>query len=500
MLKSLKLALLLTALSGPTLLSPAQAQTPTPTPLHTDPRWKDLAPDHWVRPVLEELADKYGVKLERSNGRFEPAATLTRAEMAAVALKILEIMEQREAVPTADREKLASLIHELEPEVEDLQNRVTELEDQTDLLAARHFDLQEEFEHFQQSMPFRIFGSVALRTCSMMETNQYQVLGNTFQVRLGAGLRGQASPGWDYGVRLLTTDNQSYNLSWYPSGGNHIPRAPLNLDRFFVRWSPLKASKPGQTGLNFTVGKALNFLPETQLLYDEDVSFTGLQEELSWKDLLPGWKDLKLQLGQHILLIEKTFLTSTLLAGKVSSDWDWGDWSLRSAVSYEHYLDSDALAPYEFAQGYLGSFSSRNRVSDDNQGFVSAFHLLNGFSALEWHGIPELPVQIRGDLVRNFGATDQNLGWLVGLRLGHLQRVGNWAFDYSFRRMEQDYNLSLMTDDFYAGTDVAGQTFALSGRVADKTFVRFSVVDRMPISHPENGNLWILYSTLRQDF
>ncbi|MBF2052875.1 MAG: hypothetical protein IGS03_05335 [Candidatus Sericytochromatia bacterium] len=71
---------------------------------------------------------------------------------------------------------------------------------------------------------------------------------------------------------------------------------------------------------------------------------------------------------------------------------------------------------------------------------------------------------------------------------------------YQYRWMQQDYNLSLMVDEFYSGTDVAGHTLDLSTRVTDSTSTILSLVTRQSLSNPEFGHLWIAYLTLRQDF
>lgn len=464
----------------------------------TKPNWPDVASDHWVRPVLMELLETYQIKLERPDGSFAPNLAVSRQEMAALLLKLLKTLELRGTVQSTDLAVLDALKSELAPELITLDERVMQLEDQTDLLAASHFDLQENFDAFKASLPFHIFGSIALRSCSMIETQNYQVLGNVFQVRFGAGLRGRVDENWDYGIRFLSQDNQSYNLSWFPVGGSVAGRAPISLDRYFIRWHPLFADKNGTPDFKLTVGKALNFLPETQLSYDEDVSFTGLQEELSWQALLPGWQELKLQLGQHVVLTENTFITTGLMAGKLSSDWLWGDWGLRTALAYSHYQNTNALAPLSFNQGYMGPFSLRNRVTGNQ--FTSDFHLLNGFTSLQWNGLEGWPVRFSADYINNLGAQEQNQAYLLGLQLGQLRHAGDWELAYSYRLMQQDSNLSLMVDDFYAGTDVAGHTITLGAQATDSTSAFATLVSRTSLSHPENGMLWILYLTLRQDF
>jgi len=484
------LALLLSLSTG--VLPLQAAETPA------TPQWQDLESQHWAYPVLRKLAEKYSLYLGLPDGLFEGARALTRYEAAALALQILESLQQGPKLEVTESQALEQIESALRTELRALDERVEMLEDQSDLQALEHLQLSEQMRQFQANLPFKLFGSLALRSCSMGETVKGEILGNLLQVRLGAGIRGQVSPDWDYELRLLSTDNQSYNLSWFPFGGTHIPRSLIALDRFFMRWRPLVA-QGWQPRLDLSVGKALNPLPETQLLFDEDVSFTGLQQTLSWHEPLPHWKELSLSLVEQAVLMEETFITASLWAGKLASEWEWGQWNWRSAVSYSHYLGTDRLRPYSFSQGYLGPFSQRNRLGP-NDDFVSDFQLLNGFTQVSWNWHENWPVTIFGDYVQNLGAADQNQGWLMGARIGALKQVGDWELSYQYRLMQQDYNLSLMVDEFYAGTDVAGHMLELGAQVAHQTQALATLVTRESLSSPEHGMLWIAYLTLRQDF
>lgn len=375
--------------------------------------------------------------------------------------------------------------------------RLDLLEERSDLSSFELNQLQHNLKHIQDQLPFRVFGSLALRSCSMMNTRG-EVLGALLQTRLGAGVRGQFHPDWDFGLRLLSIDNQNFNLSWFPFDANsNLLRLPINLDRYFVRWRPLKQSG-WSPEFKLTVGKALNPLPESQLLFDEDVSFSGLQESLSWRQPMPHLEELRIDLGQHPLLMQDTFITSSLLSGKVRSDWRWGDWGLRAGGSYNHYLGSDRFAPLNFNQGYLGAYSARNRINGDV--FRSQFQILNLFSRLTWNGLDDLPISLMADYARNFGAADQNNGGLLGLRLGQLREAGDWQLDYIYRYMQQDFNLSLMIDDFYSGTDVAGHTLRLGHQLTPHNAAHITLVSRQSLSRPDSGHLFILYTSIQQRF
>ena len=374
--------------------------------------------------------------------------------------------------------------------------RLDFLEERTDIIDFDLNQLNQRFDHFDEELPFKVFGSLALRSCSMMNS-QADIVGSTLQTRLGVGVRGRFHSDWDYGLRALSIPNDNFNLSWFPFDNNaNLMRTPINLDRYFIRWRPKIMS--GFPELSVSVGKALNPLPESQLLFDEDVSFNGLQESIRWKNPIQHLKELRFDFGQHPLINQGTFITSSLFSAKLRSDWQWGDWQLRGGSSYAHYLGTDAFAPLNLNQGYLGAFSSRNRLNSENN-FTSDFQILNAFGRLSWSGL-SFPITLLGDYAHNFGAQDLNNGGLIGLQLGQLRKSGDWQFNYAYRYMQQDFNLSLMIDDFYSGTDVAGHTFRLGSQITDHNAAHLTLVTRQSLSRPESGHLFILYTSIQQSF
>jgi len=483
-----------TLLQAPALAETDQASSP----------WSDVAQNHWAAGALQELVERYKLQLGFPDGQFKGQSPLSRYEMAALLAKVLKTIESKQLeLKTAD----LALIEELKAlllETSEAQNeRLEMLEDRSDLLRS---DLEEGLDKLEAALGIRPFGSLAVRYCGMTTRlgDPAQILGanflgSTFQVRLGAGVQGKVPGGFDWQVRLLTNDNNSYNLSWYPFGGNHIPRAPITLDRFFIRYQPqdLNASN-FQWAL--TAGKAPNLFAETELVFDEDISFSGLSQSLKWKNLAPFWKSLSLEGGEYALLVEETFITTALLGAKLSSEFQPAEAvHLKVGGSYLHYLGADQLAKYNFAQGYQGIFSSRNRGADKNN-FESDFHLLNGFAKLELNFWENLPISLNAEYLRNLGSVDKNQGWWAGLQLGELKDPGSWQFKYAYRGLEQEANLSLMVEDTLAGTNVSGHMLDLGVRLAEKTSLNLTLHMRTPLNQPESDHLYILYTTLRQDF
>lgn len=384
------------------------------------------------------------------------------------------------------------------------------LQDQLDLQSFDALNLQERFADFRKALPFDFFGSLAVRHCAMAN-DQLDVLGNVLQMRLSAGVRGKLDKHWSYGLRVLSTQNDSFNLSWFPAGGSSIARMPFYLDRYHISWQ--RQPEPGESfipALQLDFGKSRNTLFETQLLFDEDVSFNGLQQHLRWKnpDLRMassaggfGWDTAEVSFHENVLLIEETFITASLWAAKALSRWRVPDGSAQASVGYLHYVGTDALAAQTYNPGYRGPYSTGNRrQSGRTPGFLHDFRLLNISAQWQWHPQNWPEMQLMGDLVYNTAAPDRNRGAWLGGHIGKLSQPGDWQLEYAYRWMEQDYQLDLMVDEFFAGTDVQGHSVNVNYMLAEKTRATATILTRQRITEPELGLLTILYLTLRQDF
>jgi hypothetical protein len=384
------------------------------------------------------------------------------------------------------------------------------LQDQLDLQSFEHLSLQQRFADFRKALPFDFFGSLAVRHCAMAN-DKLNVLGNVLQMRLSAGVRGQFDSHWSYGLRVLSTQNDSFNLSWFPTGGSSIARVPFFIDRYHMTWQ--RQPESGETfipALQLDFGKSRNTLFETQLLFDEDVSFNGLQQHLRWKNpeqsttaLSTGfdWDTAEVSFHENILLIEETFITASLWAAKALGRWRVPDGSAQISAAYLHYVGTDALAAQTYNPGYRGPYSTGNRRQQGRvPGFLHDFRLLDLSAQWQWQPQAWPEMQVMGDLVYNTAAPDRNLGAWIGGHIGNLRKPGDWQVEYAYRWMEQDYQLDLMVDEFFAGTDVQGHSVNVNYMLAEKTRATATLLTRQRITEPELGMLTILYLTLRQDF
>ena len=104
-------------------------------------------------------------------------------------------------------------------------------------------------------------------------------------------------------------------------------------------------------------------------------------------------------------------------------------------------------------------------------------------------------------MVNNLGANDKNRGYIIGASLVAFKNPGDLFFNYNFKSLEQDYNLSFLVQDQMGGTDVMGHQFDFGVQVATKTKFLLTLQTRSSLTYkPQNPNLYILYTTIRQDF
>jgi hypothetical protein len=384
-----------------------------------------------------------------------------------------------------------------------LEKKVDALEEQIDISDSKIEILTNNVESLNKNSNFKIFGSLALRNCAM-STNVLSEpqnifknsVGNILQTRLVAGITGDFIEDFNYQLRVLTNENNSFNMSWIPAGSNLI-RLPFNLDRYFITYKPSRLNDLNNS-LKFTFGKANNFLPENELLFDEDISFTGLSQQYSFSQANSLLKNVFVGLTENVLTSDGPFNNAFAVGGKVSVKLEpQKDLLLNVGSTYLAYPGANKTAVNQFTQGYQYN-TLRNRV-DASGNFSSNFNLLDVFGKLSFR-LNDLPIELQGNIINNFGALDKNKGFLAGFSIGKTQKTGDISFSYNFKYLEQDYNLSYLVQDQMGGTDVKGNQMDLEFQVAEKTKVFFTLQDRYSISDSKASTLYIIYSSIRQDF
>lgn len=465
----------------------------------------DVDKSHWAYNALKELIEQYHFKIGYPNNTFKGDRDISRYEVAALLLQVLNKLPGKKIEPE-DKAMIENISDEYSKELDFIKEQIQTLQDQTDITDSKIEQINDKNELLNQAITFRLFGSIAFRHC-IMSTNIFtepqniikNLNGNNFQTRIGGGITGNVVNDFNYQLRILTIEPNSFNLPWLPVSSNLI-RLPFYFDRFFIGYKPSVFNNSNQF-LQFTIGKSLNFLPETELLFDEDVSFNGLGQQYSLKFPSGIFREIFLGLAENVLSTDGPYIKTVMLGGKIAAELNPVDnLKFRAGTSYSGFIGSENLAKFQFSPGYPGPTSLINRLDASNSVFKSNFNLFDAFLKITYNINDRLPLDFYGDFVNNFGAVDKNQGFLIGASLGALKETGDLFFNYNYKSLAQDYNLSFLVQDQMGGTDVKGHQFDFGVQIATKTSLFFTLQNRSSISKPNNPNFYILYSTIRQDF
>lgn len=422
--------------------------------------YTDVSPEHWAYSALNQLAARHGLRLGYPDGSFRGEQAVTRYEMAALILRLLQKMpaaEQKDAEIQALKTAFASEISSLQSAQDEALNSIY---DRLDLIEVQAMEQSERLRSdWQEQLPFRLSGDFGVRYEHLASdiTDFDSIVSSTPQTRLTLSLDSldQGQP-FLYGARLSTGDLRNPANPWWRLG-DFGARVGVGLDRFFVTWRPLQQ-------LELTAGKFANRYSNSELLMDLDVQPEGAMQRLHFSDILPFWSSASLLLGQSIFNMNGLYQDNTfMLSAKGDSRFDFTSFSLEVSAAYHHYLGTDAL--YSANQiARENNLAARVIGNAMNNTDGSGFAIGNAFSALTWQITPTLPLRLEADYLRNFAATERNQALQAKVSLGALRQPGDWQLAYFFKHLEADASVSYFVEDQLLGTDVS----AHEGQVALK--------------------------------
>jgi hypothetical protein len=80
--------------------------------------------------------------------------------------------------------------------------------------------------------------------------------------------------------------------------------------------------------------------------------------------------------------------------------------------------------------------------------------------------IGDMPVSVFADYVTNDDADDNDTGWAAGVKLGKAKKAGSWQVGYTYKDLEADAVLGLVTDSDFAGGGTDGKGHIFKGAYA----------------------------------
>ncbi len=280
------------------------------------------------------------------------------------------------------------------------------------------------------------------------------------RVRARLALDGSLNKNFDWGFRLATgifTDPISTNQTLT----DFFERKPFALDRAFIRYD----SKTDDVGLQLVAGKFEPTFRRTQMIWDDDVNVEGASEAVYFKTD-SSLKQIKLVAFQLPFDEQSGAKDGVLYGGQLQTDWKLSS-SITANVNVAYYdwvrADRVVLALGAATQatatqvnggitsgagvtgGQNGSLGTTNRLiraaNGNVIGLLAGFNLFDVLGQITWQpGKSRFPVTATFDFVRNMTGrvADEKNGYWAGLRVGQARERGDWLFEYTFTRIEQD--------------------------------------------------------------
>ncbi len=429
--------------------------------------YPDVPADHWAQEALQQLLKKHQLRLGYPDGTFQGNRTLTRYEMAAVLLKILE----RNPGTTFDHDShMESLRTWLKTELDTLQNAEgnvqEEILDRLDMLEVQQMEQEKSLlQSVQNQLPFRLSGSIALRHEHLTNDLTATPLSSTPQSRVILSLDSvdhspETLDPFAYGARLSVGNLRNSTNPWWRLG-DFSARVEFALDRFFVRWQPTSF-------FDVTAGKFANVYSNSELFMDMDVQPEGAFQRLHFENLSPGWSHLNLILGETLFSMNQALGdNSFLLSAKGDTGFDLGFANLDLGAAYHQYfgeqvlLQANTLAQEASLSPRLVGNALRNSTD-------AKFGIANGTAALRWQ-LFEIPMKLSGDYLYNVLMPSKNQAFQGQFTLGQARDIGQGQLSYLFKYLEQDASVSAFVEDQLQGTDVVAHEVQASIKVWDQT-------------------------------
>jgi len=461
----------LTAITVPGLAAePSAADT-------TQLTYPDVAAEHWAFEALETLAQVYGLKLGYPDGSFKGQQSVSRYELAALILRLMQKMPAN-ATQNPDLDKLQAAF---QTEIEALKNEQAEtlegIYDRLDLIEVQAMEREASLlEQFQQQLPFKLSGDLAFRYEHLTANwaNPEATVSSTPQSRMTLSLDSlDNDQPFLYGARLNMGGMRNPTNPWWRLG-DFGARVDFTLDRFFLTWRP-------SDFFDVTIGKFQNLYSNSELFMDLDVQPEGAMQRLHFKDITPFWSSASLLLGQSIFNMNSLYQGHTfLLSAKGDSRFNFEPLHLDLSAAYHHYV-GEAV------------FYNANRIANENDQLPrvvgnamhntpgTQFAIANLFAGLTWDITPDLPLKLSGDYLRNIQAQSLNQALQGSLSLGGLRKAGDWQLGYFFKYLEADASVSYFVEDQLLGTDVMAHEGQAAVKLWDQTtlFATYQVATRL---------------------
>lgn len=441
----------------------------SPAPSELETLKAQLAAQQQQIKQLQELLHRQGALLEALQQRLEGSAGSVQAASPPQA-------------PAPDVEQLSKQVDAVAEHAAELGTAVGGLEKRVGGLGNFSFsgDLRVRYEpFFQDGVPQRHRERARLR----------------FEVK--ADLTKELSGGF-----RLTSGGLSDPITTNQTLTGFFTRKPVDLDRFWLTYEPEQLP-----WLSLTAGKFAYPWYRTELTFDDELNPEGFSQTLSFD--FPDSPLANLTLVGFELPFNEVAAggDSFIWGGQVQTRWRLSERArLGLYAAGVNFRNADPIARAIGTGQLQPSSPLSNSVRVDTAGniigFAERFAYLDLIAELSYRLRPRWPVRLTFDFVNNLrAASGERSGYWAEVALGRTEEKGNWAFGYTFIRMERDavigaYNFS----DLRAATNVVNHRLSTAYQVQKHvTFGYVLLVGRL-FNPQDNLNLVPLpFRTLVRD-
>ena len=285
------------------------------------------------------------------------------------------------------------------------------------------------------------------------KANKYR---NRYRLRLGAKVDLTDSLQFQVGMRSGFANPTSGNQTFHTNQG-------LN-DYFFesLRFNVLSLSYKFDNSI-VKVGRQpyMMYRPiKSQLVWDNDVSMNGVNYQ--YKD-----DTTRITLGVNQPTLEEAseardnvnlFVAQYVHTTKLES----AKLNLGAGIYY-----------YDGLKGNTEIFGSSKGNTVVGGAYTNDYHVVEGFSELQFKDVFGMPLKVAAGVVYNFGADNNNFGYDLGVQLGKAKHVGDWQVKYSYTDLQADATLGAYSDsdNFGGGTAAKGHAIRAKYKMGKNLYI-----------------------------
>lgn len=331
----------------------------------------------------------------------------------------------------------------------------------------------------------RFGGDIRVRMDSINGDDPSFVDRTRYRFRARFGVELDLANDLEVGVRLTTSDGGN-PISQNVTFAGNADKKGIAFDEVYLQYAPLHH---GDWKGSIVAGKFNNPLhfPST-ILYDKDYTPEGFSQVVSYD--LNDNNTISVILTEYILdELKSSSRNPWQFGGQVRWDATWSS-RVKSSIGAAGFsiMHPESLTVANVP--YIGQGNTRTAGG----ALVNNYDVFYGDAGLTYtfDSAPlyrgKFPLYAYGNAIYNFGASDQNVGYGVGVRFGKASKRGQWELNYLWTHMEADaWWDQFVESDFgavWTAAPAAGKAGYFSGTNVEGHWIKgtYAIFDQWSVS------------------